>query len=44
MKVKILGVAMDLGADRWGVDMGCSAIRYANLQKRLQQLGCHVVD
>jgi len=44
MKVKILGVPMDLGANRRGVDMGCSAIRYANLQKRLQQLGYHVED
>ncbi|MCC6885118.1 MAG: arginase [Ignavibacteriales bacterium] len=34
---------MDLGADRRGVDMGPSAIRYANLKKKLEALG-YVVD
>ena len=35
-RVDVIGVPMDLGADRRGVDMGPSAIRYARLQKRLQ--------
>ena len=29
--VQIIGAPMDYGADRRGVDMGPSAIRYANL-------------
>ncbi|WP_422447716.1 arginase [Thermoanaerobacterium sp. DL9XJH110] len=44
MKVKIIGVPMDLGADRRGVDMGPSAIRYAHLQQRLEENGIEVVD
>jgi arginase len=35
---------MDLGADRRGVDMGPSALRYANLNERLVELGCEVED
>lgn len=35
---------MDLGADRRGVDMGPSAVRVANLNERLQQLGYEVMD
>ena len=35
----ILGVPMDLGASRRGVDMGPSAIRIAELQDRLERLG-----
>jgi arginase len=31
MNVRLIGVPMDLGADRRGVDMGPSAIRYAGL-------------
>ncbi|MGB4898340.1 MAG: arginase [Ignavibacteria bacterium] len=42
-KVGIIGFPMDLGADRRGVDMGPSAIRYANLKKKLEALG-YVVD
>ncbi|NPV44287.1 MAG: arginase [Firmicutes bacterium] len=44
MKIKVLGIPMDLGANRRGVDMGCSAIRYANLQNRLEKIGYHVED
>ncbi|MFZ4986893.1 MAG: arginase family protein, partial [Blastocatellia bacterium] len=40
----IIGVLMDLGADRRGVDMGPSAVRVAGLNERLQQLGYGVVD
>lgn len=35
---------MDLGQNRRGVDMGPSAIRYANLQARLEKLGHEVLD
>jgi arginase len=40
----ILGVPMDLGQDRRGVDMGPSAIRYARLQGALEELGYGVAD
>jgi arginase len=43
--VEIVGVPMDLGADRRGVDMGPSAIRYAGLRERLLSIGvASVVD
>jgi arginase len=43
--VEVIGVPMDLGADRRGVDMGPSAIRYAGLRERLLALGVEsVVD
>ncbi len=44
MQIDIIGVPVDLGADRRGVDMGPSAIRYAHLQKRLEDLGYDVED
>jgi arginase len=44
MKVRIIGVPMDLGQSRRGVDMGPSALRVAGLQARLKQLGHHVED
>ncbi len=44
MKIDIIGVPMDLGADRRGVDMGPSAIRYAHLQPKLEELGYTVQD
>jgi arginase len=43
-KATIIGVLMDLGADRRGVDMGPSAIRVADLNERLQRLGYEVND
>src|SRR5947208_2709422 len=43
-KVSIVGVPMDLGADRRGVDMGPSALRYADLNEKLQSLGYEVQD
>jgi len=43
-KLRIIGVPMDLGASRRGVDMGPSALRVAGLQNRLKQLGCQVGD
>jgi arginase len=42
--VRIMGVPMDLGASRRGVDMGPSALRLANLNEALQQLGHSVMD
>ena len=36
--VRVIGVPMDLGADRRGVDMGPSAIRYAGLADQLEAL------
>jgi arginase len=43
-KVRIIGVPMDLGQSRRGVDMGPSALRVAGLQARIKQLGLHVED
>jgi arginase len=43
-KVSIIGVLMDLGADRRGVDMGPSAVRDADLIERLVKLGYDVTD
>lgn len=42
--VRIIGVPLDYGADRRGVDMGPSAIRYAGLQEKLRQVGHEVLD
>lgn len=44
MQIDIIGVPIDLGADRRGVDMGPSAIRYAHLQNKLEDLGYTVND
>lgn|SRR5678815_5329479 len=43
-KISIIGVPMDLGADRRGVDMGPSALRYADLNEHLRELECDVED
>ena len=42
--VHIIGVPMDLGAGRRGVDMGPSAFRIAGLGERIAGLGYTVVD
>ncbi len=42
--VNIVGVPMDLGQSRRGVDMGPSAVRYAGLDDHLRQMGCRVRD
>ncbi|WP_136715125.1 arginase [Halorientalis salina] len=42
--VRVIGVPMDLGADRRGVDMGPSAIRYAGLAAELEAIGATCVD
>jgi len=44
MQIDIIGIPIDLGADRRGVDMGPSAIRYAHLQPKLEALGYQVED
>ena len=44
MRIRVIGVPMDLGADRRGVDIGASAIRYAGLNDRLRHLGYTVHD
>jgi arginase len=43
-EIAILGVPMDLGQGRRGVDMGPSAIRYGRLEERLENLGLAVRD
>jgi arginase len=42
-KIRVIGVPLDLGASRRGVDMGPSAVRVAGLEARLEALG-HQVD
>jgi len=42
--VTIIGAGLDLGAGRRGVDMGPSAIRYADLAARIRELGRDVAD
>jgi arginase len=42
-RVDIVGVPMDLGASRRGVDMGPSAVRYAKLHEKLSGLGISTI-
>jgi arginase len=42
-KIRVIGVPLDLGQSRRGVDMGPSAVRVAGLEARLEALG-HVVE
>jgi arginase len=42
--VHVIGVSLDLGGNRRGVDMGPSALRIAGLGERLAALGVPVVD
>lgn len=44
MKIRLVGVPMDLGAGRRGVDMGPSAIRIAGVAERLRGLGYDLQD
>ncbi|HWR39087.1 MAG TPA: arginase [Patescibacteria group bacterium] len=44
VSISLIGVPLDLGAGRRGVDMGPSAIRYANITERLINLGHQVHD
>ncbi|HTF24333.1 MAG TPA: arginase [Candidatus Limnocylindria bacterium] len=43
-RVRIIGVPMDLGQSRRGVDMGPSALRGAGLQASIKKLGLQVED
>jgi arginase len=43
-KVRLIGVPMDLGGGRRGVDMGPSAIRYSGIGEKLKALGYTVSD
>ena len=42
-KIRVIGVPLDLGQSRRGVDMGPSAVRVAGLEARLESIG-HVVE
>ncbi len=42
--IRVLGVPLDMGASRRGVDMGPSAMRVAGLESRLEALGHEVKD
>jgi arginase len=44
LKIRILGVPLDLGQGRRGVDMGPSAVRAAGLNSALKSLGHQVED
>ncbi|WP_435333310.1 arginase [Haloarchaeobius sp. TZWWS8] len=43
-QVRLIGAPTDYGANRRGVDMGPSAIRYAGLQAELEEAGVDCVD
>src|ERR1700761_3478353 len=43
-RIKVIGVPLDLGASRRGVDMGPSAVRVAGLEAHLEALGHVVTD
>ena len=43
-RIRVLGVPLDLGASRRGVDMGPSAVRVAGLEAHLEALGHQVTD
>src|SRR5258708_10818192 len=43
-KISVIGVPLDLGQSRRGVDMGASAVRVAGLGARLEALGHEVED
>lgn len=44
MKVEMIGVPLDLGAGRRGVDMGPSAIRIAGISEMLKKIDCELID
>ena len=43
-QIRVIGVPLDLGQSRRGVDMGPSALRVAGLNEKLQKLGYDVQD
>ena len=42
--IRIIGVPIDLGQSKRGVDLGPGALRYAGLAEKLQALGHRVID
>ncbi len=42
--IRVIGVPLDLGQQRRGVDMGPSAMRVAGLESKLESLGHDVED
>jgi arginase len=42
--IHVLGVPLDMGGGRRGVDMGPSAVRIAGIGERLTAMGCTVID
>lgn len=42
--IHVIGIQMDLGASKRGVNMGPSAIRYTNLLEKLEEIGFRVLD
>ena len=42
--IRIIGVPIDLGQSKRGVDMGPAALRYAGLAEKLRALGHRVLD
>ena len=44
LNISIIGVPLDYGQNRRGVDMGPSALRYSGIVKRLEALGHDVLD
>lgn len=42
--IRIIGVPIDLGQSKRGVDMGPAALRYAGLAEKLEALGHRVID
>ena len=43
-RIAVIGAALDLGSGRRGVDMGPSAIRYAQLSEQVSALGYSIDD
>ena len=43
-RIRVIGVPLDMGASRRGVDIGPSAMRVAGLESRLEALGHQVTD
>ncbi|REJ83394.1 MAG: arginase [Acidobacteria bacterium] len=43
-RVRLIGIPMDYGQARRGVDMGPAALRHAGLAERLRRIGVEVVD
>ena len=43
MKIEMIGLPLDLGANRRGVDMAPSAIRIAGITERLENIGHEIL-